>query len=170
MKTILAFLKKEHERVEAYFKAAIENEEINREKYDLFRKALLRHIKQEEKILFPAAKTANNGEPVPLFAQLRAEHGALTALMVPPPNEELVYVINYVLELHDEKEEGVGGVYDFCDQLENLEISKMLKDLEAVEEVPIHPCNTHPIAIDAAKRALQRAGYDYDEIVSTMPK
>src|SRR5690625_122846 len=170
MKTILSFLKEEHDRVDAYFKAAVENDNIDREKYDLFRKALLRHIKQEEKVLFPAAKIANNGESVPLFAQLRAEHGALTALMVPPPTEELLFVINYILELHDEKEKGRGGVYDFCDKLEALETNKIIKELEAVEEVPIHPCNTDPSAMEAAKRALQRAGYDYDEISSKMYK
>jgi hypothetical protein len=40
-----------------------------------------------------------------------------------------------------------------------------LDKLIANKEVPIHPPNPAHIAIESARRALERAGYDFDEIL-----
>ncbi len=53
--------------------------------YDAFRRGLLKHIGMEEKILLPAAQQLNGGEPMPLAARLRLDHGAIAALLVPSP-------------------------------------------------------------------------------------
>ena len=37
--------------------------------------------------------------------------------------------------------------------------------LAATEEVPVHPPNPAPIAMESARRALERAGYDFDKII-----
>jgi iron-sulfur cluster repair protein YtfE (RIC family) len=57
---------------------------IDLEYYHQFRTGILKHIKMEEKILFPAAQRANGNIPIPLAAKLRLDHGAITSLMVLP--------------------------------------------------------------------------------------
>lgn len=146
-------------------KALKQGDEIDLESYRQFRIKLLTHIKMEEKILFPSAKKANHAVMQELLPQFRLEHGALTALMVPPPSTTLIKVIRYVLENHNIKEEIQEGLYDVCETLTQGQTRELLDQLTDVEEVPVHPPNPAPIAMEAAKRALQRAGYDFDEIV-----
>lgn len=85
-KRLFHFFTKDHRRVEELLDNATRNPgEIDMEYYNRFRKGLLTHIKMEEKTLFPAAQKANGNVPLPIMARLRLEHGAITALMVPPP-------------------------------------------------------------------------------------
>lgn len=164
-KPIHNFFTKDHERIEELLNKATERPgEINPEYYEKFRTGLLTHIKMEEKILFLAAQRANNNEPLPIQKQLRIEHGAITALMVPTPNAAIVKVLRYVLEKHDIAEEEPGGMYDACEKLTQNQTQEILEQLNQVTEVPVHPHNDIPLAMQAAKRALLRAGYDFDEI------
>lgn len=165
-KPIYDFFTKDHRRVEDILEKAIEKPgEIQMDFYQKFRTGLLTHIKMEEKILFLAAQKANNNEPLPLANQLRLEHGAITALMVPTPTLDLIKVLKHVLEVHDEREEEPGGMYDACEALTQDQTQEILDQLAAVTEVPVHPHKDIPLAMEAARRALNRAGFDYDEIV-----
>ncbi|MCO6496007.1 MAG: hemerythrin domain-containing protein, partial [Bacteroidetes bacterium] len=143
------------------------SEGVKSEPYNEFRKRLLTHIKMEEKILFPAAQEANNGEPLKLQAKLRLDHGAITALMVPPPSKELIKVIRHVLEVHDRLEEEPGGMYDICENLTKERTSELLEILKNVPVVPVVKHNPEPFALESAKRSLNRAGFDYDTICKT---
>ncbi|MCO6497280.1 MAG: hemerythrin domain-containing protein [Chitinophagaceae bacterium] len=156
----------DHRRIEDLFDRA--TEDVNNVKEDLyhqFRTGLLRHIKMEEKILFPAAQKGNGGEPLPLAAKLRLDHGALTSLMVVPPTPEVIKVLRHVMEEHDFLEEKPAGMYEACENLTADETDNILEELAKVTEVPVHPFNTAPYALEAAKRSLLRAGFDFDEIV-----
>lgn len=160
------FFSTDHVRLEKTLEKALENlPDLHAESYAEFRIGLLTHIKMEEKIFFLAAQRANNNTPIELAAQLRLEHGAITALLVPSPTMEIIKVLQYVLNLHDEKEEKNGGMYDICERLTENETHEILSQLKAVTPVPVHPHNDAPIALEAAKRALLRAGYDFDKIV-----
>ncbi|HMZ46357.1 MAG TPA: hypothetical protein PLU36_06095 [Chitinophagaceae bacterium] len=159
------FFTKDHHRLEGYLVNVIEaDNEINVEYYHLFRKGLLRHIKMEEKILFPAAAKVNKELVQKIIPQFRLEHGALTALLVPPPTKAIINAIQFVLNKHDFEEEKDGGLYDICEALTIAQTNTLLQQLIATEEVPLHPPNPAPIALESAIRALQRAGYVYDEI------
>ncbi len=159
------FFTEDHHRIEQLLNKAIEQPgEIEMNYYHQFRTGLLRHIKMEEKTLFPAAKKANQAVMQELIPRYRLEHGALTALMVPPPSSSLIKAIIFVLEKHDMAEEEPGGLYDVCEALTQGQTQELLAQLAEVEEVPVHPPNPTPIAIESARRALARAGYDYDEI------
>lgn len=167
-KPLNQFFTNDHHRIDQILQKAIKNpDEIDLNYYHQFRTQLLRHIKMEEKILFPAAKQVNLTVMQELIPRYRLEHGALTALMVPPPNYELIKVIQYVLEKHDMAEEEPGGLYDICETLTEGQTQELLIQLAATGEVPVHPPNPAPIALTSAKRALARAGYDYDGIVDT---
>lgn len=165
---IYEFFEKDHRRIEAFFEKAIQNPAaIDFEMYHHFRTGLLKHIKMEEKILFPAAQKGNGGIPLPLAAKLRLDHGALTTLMVLPPNDEVVKVIRYVMEKHDEIEEAPGGMYEQCEKLTESETQHLLQELITATEVPVHPHNEAGYALKAAKRSLERAGFDFDGILKS---
>jgi hypothetical protein len=164
-KPLYNFFTNDHRRIESLLEKAIEKSpEIASDYYHRFRTGLLRHIKMEEKILFPAAQKANGGNPLPLMAKLRLDHGALTSLMVVPPTPEVIKVLIHVLEKHDLLEEEPGGMYDLCEKLTHDETEFLLLQLENTTEVPVHPFNNADYALGAAKRALERAGFDYEAI------
>lgn len=165
-KPLYRFFADDHRRIEALLDKATEDmNHIQMDYYHQFRTGLLTHIKMEEKILFPAAQMANGNVPVPMAAQLRLEHSAITSLMAPPPNPELVKVLRYLLEQHDLMEEKPDGMYEICEALTHEQTQELLTQLAQVTEVPVLKHNPAGYALDAAKRALARAGYDYDAIV-----
>lgn len=161
------FFTEDHKRIDNLLDKATENpEKIDMEIYHHFRVGLLKHIKMEERILFPAAKKANNNQDLPLQAKLKKDHGALSALMVVPPNSDLIKVVRYILEKHDDLEERKGGMYETCEQLTKDETEELVVKLKNTTEVPVHPHNNADFAMKAAINALERAGYDYDELVA----
>ena len=166
-KLLHQFFTNDHRRLEAFLKSATENSgEVHTEHYNAFRTGLLKHIKMEEKILFPAAQKANGGVPLPLAAKLRLDHAAITSLLVLPPDASLIKALWYILDLHDLAEEEPGGMYDVCAALTEKETQTLLDQLLKVSEVPVHPPNASAYAYEAAKRSLARAGYDFDAIVN----
>ncbi|MCB0714372.1 MAG: hemerythrin domain-containing protein [Chitinophagaceae bacterium] len=167
MNTVLYdFFTADHRRIEALLeKATQQPDEIDRELYHQFRIGLLKHIKMEERILFPAAKKANGGIDLPLQARLKKDHGALTALLVVSPNAGIIKILRHILELHDELEEKEGGMYEACAALTQAETATLISALQHTKEVPVHPHNDDAIALQSAKNALQRAGYDFEQLL-----
>ncbi len=162
-KPIYEFFTEDHRRVEALLDKATEDiNHIEMDSYHQFRTGLLTHIKMEEKVLFAAAQKANDNDPIPLAAQLRLEHGAITSLMVPLPTPSLVRAIRYILDKHDFKEEEPGGMYDICEKLTHNQTQEILETLRNTTPVPLLKHNDTDFALGAAKRAVIRAGYDYD--------
>jgi hypothetical protein len=165
-KVLYDFFTDDHRRIEKLLEEATAKKgHVDLEKYHQFRIGLLTHIKMEEKILFVAAQKANGGEPLPLQAKLRLDHGALTTLMVCVPTREVLKVVNYILEQHDILEEEEGGMYEACEKLTQNETQQILETLKKVTPVPVHPFNEAAYVIDVAKRSIERAGFSFDEIL-----
>ncbi|NGM60985.1 hemerythrin domain-containing protein [Sphingobacterium sp. SGG-5] len=159
------FFTADHRRIETIFAEATQDiNNVDLEKYHEFRIGLLTHIKMEEKVLFVAAQKANGGEPLPLQAKLRLDHGALTALLVCVPSPEVIKVIDYIMEQHDILEEEQGGMYEACEKLTQQETEQIMGDLKAITPVPVHPFNEAPYVLEVAKRCMNRAGFDFDTI------
>jgi len=165
-KELHQFFTNDHRRLEALLAATENSGCADMDSYSSFRTGLLKHIKMEEKILFPAAQKANKGVPLPLTAQLRLDHAAITSLLVLPPDASLIKLLWYILERHDVAEEEPGGIYDLCELLTQDQTLDLLNQLSNVSEVPVHPPNSSSFALGAAKRSLARAGYDFDLIVA----
>lgn len=160
------FFEKDHRQIDEFLiKAMAQPNEIQMDYYHQFRTQLLRHIKMEEKTLFPAAKKANPELIKEIIPRYRRDHGAITALMVPLPTLSLIKVTRYILEQHNLAEEEPGGLYAICEALTHGQTEALLVELKATTDVPVHPPNPAPIAIEAARRALARAGYDFDKII-----
>jgi hypothetical protein len=131
--------------------------------YAQFRSRLLKHIKMEETILLSAAQKARGGEPLPIAAKIRLDHGALTALMVPPPSPVIVAAIRAILADHNRLEEGPGGLYEACEQLAGGEVHDLLAKARNIPDVPVLPHKSEPFVLEAIRRALARAGYNLDD-------
>jgi len=117
-KPLYHFFTNDHNRLDQLLDKATENPgEVETNYYHQFRTGLLKHIKMEEKVLYPAAQKANGNVPLPLAAKLRLDHAALTSLMVMPPSDEVIKVLRYILDKHDVLEEEPGGMYDVCERL-----------------------------------------------------
>lgn len=150
----------EHARLdELLTKAAGDKRSIDKEAYSRFRERLLRHIRIEERILLPMVQR-KRGEPLPIAARLRLDHGALAALLMLPPTERAFRAIRAVLDTHNPLEEAQGGVYDQCERLAASETGEMLAQIAATPRVPASPWGESPKVVEAAKRVLERAGYD----------
>jgi len=152
----------DHARLDALLqRAAARPGGIGRSAYAEFRAGLLKHISMEEKILLPAAQCARGGQPLPLAAKLRLDHGALAALLVPTPTPAIIAALRAILTAHNPLEESPGGVYARCEQLVGLGAEALLAQLRAAPEVPVAPHADGPRVLSAIRRALARAGYDF---------
>jgi hypothetical protein len=160
---IYRYLADDHRRLNALLdRAAGDPENIDASAYARFRAGLLKHIGMEEKVLLPAARRQRGGEPLPVALRLRLDHGALTALLVPSPTAKVVVAIRAVLEAHNPIEEDPGGVYDQCEELAGAEADQILYQLRNYAEVKVLPHVDNALVMEAARRALTRAGYDIE--------
>ncbi len=161
---LMDFLVEDHRRLDGLFQAAAAHlETIDDHAYTQFRAGLLRHIGMEEKILLPAAQRQRGGEPLPIAAKLRLDHGALASLLMPTPTTAILATIQDILVGHNVLEEGAGGLYETCDALAGPGAESILAVLRAAREVTVMPYNDSPAVINAVRRALERAGYHLRE-------
>lgn len=157
------FLAGDHTRLDGLLRRAmIAASTIDRAAYAEFRAGLLKHISLEEKTLLPAAQRWQGGDPLPMAAKLRLDHGALAALLVPTPMPAIIAAIRTVLAAHNAVEEGPGGVYERCEQLAGAEADALLAQLQAAPEVPVAPYADGPQVMSVVRRALARAGYEIE--------
>jgi Hemerythrin HHE cation binding domain len=160
---LTTLLASDHTRLDGLLRRAmIAGDTVDRAAYTEFRAGLLRHISLEEKILLPAAQRWQGGDPLPMAAKLRLDHGALAALLVPTPTPAIIAAIRTVLAAHNAVEEGPGGVYERCEQLAGAEADALLAQLHAAPAVPVAPYSDGPQVMRVVCRALVRAGYDIE--------
>jgi hypothetical protein len=160
---IHGYLASDHDRLDGLLARAVSDpESIDAAAYAEFRAGLLKHIAIEEKILLPAAQKARAGEPLPMAPKLRLDHGALTALLVPSPSVSIVTAIRRILAGHNAIEEHPGGVYDECEALAGIDADRILREIENFREVKVLPHVDNPFVMEAARRALARAGYNFE--------
>jgi len=161
---IYNFFTDDHRRLESILVAAETNPgNYNAELYAQFRSGLLKHIKMEETILFPALRASNSEKSNALIAQLRLDHGALTSLMVPPPSPTVIRAVKYILERHNVLEEESNGMYDLCEALSDETKTDLLSKLEKTTEVPVLPHKSDSYIVSAVERAMAKAGYNYHD-------
>ncbi len=165
---IHVFFTNDHRRLETILeRATAVPEAYDMNAYGEFRSGLLKHIKMEETILLPFAQKARGGEPLPIAARIRLDHGAITALMVPPPSPVIIGALRAILAKHDALEEGAGGMYEALDNLAENEIEEVMRRIRATPDVPLHPHKSEPFILDATRRALERAGYNLSDYEPT---
>lgn len=158
--SLYRYLSDDHIRLDGLLRsAAAGTGTIDMRPYAEFRKGLLRHISIEEKIVIPAIASGTAGEYAELAKRLRQDHGALVALLVPPPSHSIAASILTILAAHNPREEGEDGLYDIFERVTGPRHEEMLSRMQAAPEVPVLPHNEKPVALEAARRAVERAGY-----------
>ena len=161
---VYRFLVDDHARLDLLLRRAFaDTDRIDRHAYGEFRSGLLKHIAMEEKVLLPAAQQALGGEPLPVAAKLRIQHGALAALLVPSPTCAIGAAIRAILKDHNPLEEGSGGAYEVCERLADSEAGAMLAKLQSYAEIKMAPHNDGPLVMESTRRALARAGYKLED-------
>ena len=159
MGPVTEFLAADHRRLEALLDRACAGPgPVNRVLFEQFRAGLLRHIGIEEKILLPAARHARGGDPLPVARQLRLDHGAIAALLVPTPTIDGVARLRAVLTLHDALEEGSGGAYEACDRLLASETADLIEAMRSYPAVRTAPHTDGPLVERHIRETLALAG------------
>lgn len=151
----------DHKRLDVLLNAAFSDpDQIDHASYDQFRAGLLKHIGMEEKILLPLAQKLRGGDPLPMAAKLRLDHGALASLLVPMPTPKIAHAIRTILEAHNPLEEGPQGVYEQCRNLAAEDAERVLSELLSSKEVPVATRMDTPKVMEGIRRALERAGFN----------
>jgi len=152
-------LERDHERLDGLLRAAAGGPgPLEAASYQEFRAGLLRHIGLEEKILLPAARRLRGGEPLEIARQLKLDHAALAALLVPTPTAAILSTLTSLLAVHNPLEEGPGGVYAVCEELAGAEVPELLARLLAAPAVPAAAHYDGERAFAAIDRLLRAAG------------
>ena len=152
------FMQRDHRRLEELLDAADCGATIEFQPYHAFRAGLLRHIGMEEKILLPAAQRARGAEPLPEKRQLRLDHAALAALLVPTPTPSIVAKLREVLAAHNAIEEGPDGVYAVCEKLIGSDAAALLERLERAPPVSLAPYQDGLRGMESIRNCLRAAG------------
>lgn len=161
MENIYTYLTHDHERLDALLTRAAEGRDgIDLEPYAQFRQGLLRHIGIEERIVLPAVARFQNGKQAGVAQRLRLDHGALVALLVPPPSKGIIDTIRTILAAHNPLEENEGGLYQLVRKLAGNEAAELLEKIRSSPEVPALPFNDNPDILSVTRRAVERAGYN----------
>ena len=161
---VARLLGEDHRRLDALLQAAVAHPgKVDDSAYGQFRAGLLRHIGMEEKILLPAVQRLRGGDPLPMAAKLRLDHGALAALLMPTPTAAIIATIRGILADHNASEEGAAGLYDSCDAIAGPDVEPILAALRAAPEVTVMPYSDSPAVMNAVRRALERAGHRFLE-------
>ncbi|HOJ02455.1 MAG TPA: hemerythrin domain-containing protein [Bacteroidota bacterium] len=160
------YLERDHRRLEHVFSYAcdIGAGVVDMDLYNEFRSGLLRHVGIEEKIVLPLLRKHLPGG-FPMEAQLRLDHGALAALLVPPPEHEVVTVIRNLLTRHNALEEAHGTLYDLLDSCAELDEGNIFEQIKRYPAVPLSRYINNPGAIEPARRAVARAGYAWEDLL-----
>lgn len=159
------FLTADHARLDGLLERSRGNgKDVDREPFGGFREGLLRHIGMEETLLLPPLLKCP-GAPVTLAGKLRLDHGALTNLLVPLPSLDILRAIEFILKRHNPLEEEPDGFYDACDRLLAAQSEDLIRKMRTAPEIPLRSYSKRPEALAAAKRALERAGYFWENCI-----
>ncbi|MBE0644492.1 MAG: hemerythrin domain-containing protein [Bacteroidetes bacterium] len=156
------YLTSDHRRLETLFAAALETGEVDLARYDAFRIGLLRHIAIEETIVLPLVREGKGS----FFAdrQLHLEHGAIAALLVPPPTPDVTRALAALLQKHNLLEETDRTLYDVLDDCSRGTRPDLVDRMREHPAPPLSKNINNPDGLDPARRAVARAGYDFDKL------
>ncbi len=154
---------RDHRRLESLLNQATHSAgKIDLPAYSEFKSGLLRHIGIEEKILLPMIRNLQGGTPFTSAGVLRLEHGALAALLTPLPNQQIVTALRAILDHHNSREECENCLYAVCQNLFGSQLDLVMEEVANYPAVPTSPYADPDRVHHATKRALERAGFDFD--------
>lgn len=149
-----AFLAHDHERLDALLDELRRGEGgIPHDRYDEFRRGLLRHIGIEERVLFPELRKRRGATS--LEKQLHRDHAALAALLVPPPTHVEIEQITAILTTHNQLEEEPGGLYEILEDLAAGNLHALMERVHAIPVIPVAPFTDSPLLRQTIAQLLE---------------
>lgn len=136
MSKIRQWLEVDHRVMGALLDRSDAHGSFDKDAFEQLRGRLLRHIGIEEKVLLRATYEVL-GHPIARARQVRVEHGAIAALLVPTPDAELVRELRMLLRAHDTLEEGEEGIYAECDRILGPRADELVQAADAFPIVPV---------------------------------
>ncbi len=127
--------------------------------FDRFRRALLHHIAQEERVLMPAL-AKKLGSPPPFRNALRKDHAGFAALCVPLPEREWVENLGELFAHHAAVEEGPGGLYERCDAVLGPDSARVIARADALSPITLPPLSSGPLVRPLLAELLRATGID----------
>lgn len=159
------YLADDHDRLDGLLQhATAKPGTFDREPYAGFRKGLLRHIAMEEKVVLPMIARLQDGRPASTAERIHLDHGAIAALLVPPPSASIIATIRSILRVHNALEEQEGGLYELFEKLVGPGADVLIGKLKFTPEVPVLPHNEGVDVIEATRHAVARAGYEFKTV------
>lgn len=152
------FLQRDHTELDELLRVAVSGATVDLSSYERFRGGLLRHIGIEEKILVPFARQAGSEEALAIARQLKLDHAALVALLVPTPTPAIAGTIQALLAEHNPLEEGEAGFYAICGRVAGGDAEELLRRAQAAPEVPLAAHFDGARAFANIDRLLRAAG------------
>jgi len=161
---IRSYLTSAHDRLNGLLERSIRQPGVvGRAAYDEFRSGLLRHIGMEENILLPFARKARGGDPLPAAGQLKRDHAALAALLVPTPTPAIIKTIQIILLEHNPLEEGPDGIYGACECLAGNDAAAIAARIESAPEARVARHYDTPLIQEHIDRLLALRHSDANE-------
>jgi hypothetical protein len=151
-------LGRDHERLDGLLRRAVAGEAVDAAAYEAFRAGLLRHVGIGEKILIPFARSRLTKPALVTARQLKLDHAALAALLVPSPTSEIAERLQALLAQHNPLEEGEDGFYAVCGRLAAADEDALLGRIVAAPPVPLASHRDGPRAFANITRLLRFAG------------
>ncbi len=161
-RVLYRYLECDHLRLNDLFLRAFANPKaIDLVSYAEFRVGLLRHIGVEEKIVLPAIARRKGGRRSEITERIHLDHAAIVALLVPPPSPGVTDTLRHILRLHNAIEEQEGGLYETLESIASPDAQDLFRQLSLSPKVPVLGHNRNPVILDAVRRAVARAGYEW---------
>ncbi len=151
-------LHRDHEELAELLTRASGGPTIDLTSFQAFRAGLLRHIGMEEKILLPAVKRLQGGESLGLARQMKLDHSALAALLVPTPTLGIVARLRKLLDAHNAMEEGSDGVYAQCEMIAREQLGALAVELQRAPPVKLAPFSDGLRAFASIERLMRATG------------
>jgi len=125
--------------------------------FDLFRRQLLQHIAEEERVLLPAL-TQGLGWPPLNREALRNDHASLATLCATRPERESVENLRDLFLQHAAVEEAAGGLYEMADQVLGPQGGAVLARARALPQIKLTPFDGSRWARELLGEVLRAAG------------
>ncbi len=125
--------------------------------FDLFRRLLLAHIAEEERVLLPALSRALGCPPLNREA-LRHDHVGLATLCAPVPERESVKNLQALFLEHAAVEEAAGGLYELADRVLGAQAGSVLARARALPQIKLTPFHGGPWVRELLAEVLRASG------------
>ena len=157
--SLLDYFGHDHQRLGMLLAAAMDSSTgYDEQAFEIFRRALVRHVAIEERVLAPALEARLGDGFAAARRKLRQDHRALVTLVIPRPCREWLEDLRELLAHHFEVEEREGGLHELAERFLTPDAPKLIAAARGLPEVELGPPCEGAEVEAALHAALERFG------------